>query len=108
MSEIKNAVRPFCISIDYDDTFTSCPDTWTKVINVLREAGASVVCVTFRGVDTPVPDFPGDVYYTGGRPKAEYMHEHGVEVNIWVDDSPELIGESPERRMIRQMVGRNV
>lgn len=42
MSDIKGAIRPFGISIDYDDTFTSCHETWTKVIGVLREAGAHV------------------------------------------------------------------
>ena len=39
MSEMKEAVRPMGVAIDYDDTFTTCVDTWTEVIDVLRGAG---------------------------------------------------------------------
>lgn len=102
MSEIKNAVRPFGVAVDYDDTFTTCPETWTKVIDVLREAGARVFCVTFRDPRTPVTDFPGEVFYTSGRWKAEYMYEQQVDVHVWIDDWPMLIGENPERRAIRE------
>src|SRR5262252_11158114 len=72
MSELKDAVRPVGVAIDYDDTFTTCVDTWTEVCDVLRGAGCRVMCVTFRP-DTPqwhISDFPGEVFYTGGRPKA--------------------------------------
>lgn len=104
MSEIKGAVRPFGVSIDYDDTFTACPETWTGVINVLRSAGANVFCATYRYPNKPITDFPGEVYYTSGRPKAEYMYEQGVEVHVWVDDMPELIGANPERGILRGLV----
>lgn len=103
-SEIKGAVRPFCVAVDYDDTFSTCPETWTGVINVLRAAGANVFCVTFRKPSMPVTDFPGKVYYTGGVLKAEYMHEIQQDVHVWIDDRPELIGEYPERRMFREMM----
>jgi len=97
MSELKSAVRPYGIAVDYDDTFTTCPETWTRVIETLRSAGANVFCVTFRGTDTPVTDFPGPVYYTSGQPKWQYMHAQEVDVHIWIDDWPALIGENPER-----------
>ena len=93
----ENQVRPIGIAIDYDDTFTSCPETWTKVINVLREAGANVFCVTFRSPETPVTDFPGEVHYTSGRKKWAYVHDNRIDVHIWVDDQPDLIGENPMR-----------
>ena len=98
MSEMKNAVRPFGIAIDYDDTFTTCPETWTKVIEILRAAGARVICVTFRNPCTPINDFPGEVFYTAGRKKWEFMHEQQVDVHIWIDDWPALIGENPFRK----------
>jgi hypothetical protein len=96
-SEIKGAVRPFGISIDYD-TFNTCPDTWAKVIDVLHEAGAKVVCVTVRGPDEPVHDFPGQVFYTSGEPKAEFMAKQFInyEIKIWIDDMPEHVGPPPE------------
>jgi hypothetical protein len=98
VSEIKGAARPFTIAVDYDDTFTSCPETWTAVIDVLRKAGANVFCVTYRKPSMPVTDFPGEVFYTSGRAKADFMwEEHRTLVRVWVDDMPEIIGENPMR-----------
>jgi hypothetical protein len=107
-SEIKGAVRPFPIAVDYDDTFTSCPETWTKVIEALREAGAHVFCVTYRTPDKTITDFPGEVYYTSGRLKAEYMWaEHHMRVRVWIDDMPEIIGENPLRKLLRPAAQRD-
>lgn len=103
MSEIKGAVRPFCVAVDYDDTFSTCPETWGRVVDVLRAAGANVFCVTFRRPTLPVTDFPGDVFYTSGQLKADYMHATKQDVHVWIDDRPELIGEDPNRRMFREM-----
>jgi hypothetical protein len=104
-SEIKGAVRPFTVAMDYDDTFTTCPETWTRVFIVLREAGADVVCVTSRRPDMPVTDFPGRVVYCSGRPKAEVAREHGYEIKVWIDDQPEYIGVNPERLFLKQLAG---
>lgn len=104
MSEIKGAIRPFCVAMDYDDTFSTCPETWSAVIAVLRAAGARVFCVTFRRPDMPVTNFPGEVFYTSGQLKADFMHALREEVKVWIDDRPELIGENPDRRMFREMV----
>ncbi len=104
MSEIKGAVRPFCVAVDYDDTFTTCPETWRKVIAALVAAGTKVFCVTFRPPTTPIYDFPGEVFYTSGQLKADYMHALKQDVHVWIDDRPELIGENPERRMFREMM----
>lgn len=97
MSEIIGAIKPFCIAVDYDNTFDSCPETWTKVIEVLRSAGANVFCVTFRHPHMPVNDFPGEVFYTSGQPKWQHMYDLGERVNVWIDDWPALIGEDPRR-----------
>jgi len=104
-SQIKNAVRPFGISIDYDDTFTSCRETWTAVINVLRSAGAKVVCVTSRKPEMVVRDFPGEVFYCSGRPKRQVMYENGVDIHVWIDDQPEYIGEDPNRLLLKGLIG---
>lgn len=105
MSDIKDAVRPFGVAIDYDDTFTSCPETWGKVVDVLRSAGARVVCVTYRTPDRSVTDFPGEVFYSAGTPKAEYMHAAQVDIHVWIDDQPHLIGMNPESRAMREAIG---
>ena len=104
-SAIKGAVRPFGVSIDYDDTFTSCRETWTAVINVLRAAGARVVCVTARRPEMKVTDFPGEVYYCSARPKREVMHELGIEIHVWIDDQPEYIGQDPNRLLLKSVAG---
>jgi len=80
------------IAIDYDDTITSDPETWAKVIELLRQKH-DVLCCTFRTpakaalIELPIP-----VYATDGVAKAEYMRNQGVWVDIWIDDWPELIG----------------
>ena len=104
-SDIKDAPpsRPFCVSVDYDDTFTSCPETWTKVIDVLRWAGARVVCVTSRTPEMKISDFPGEVFYCSARPKREVMSEHGISVAVWIDDQPEYIGEDPTRLLLKTL-----
>ncbi|WP_315731642.1 MULTISPECIES: hypothetical protein [unclassified Bradyrhizobium] len=104
-SMIKGAVRPFGVSVDYDDTFTSCKETWTAVIAVLRMAGARVVCVTSRRPEMVVSDFPGEVFYCSGRPKREVMHEHGVDIHVWIDDQPEYIGQDPNRLLLKSLAG---
>jgi hypothetical protein len=101
-SEMKTAVRPLGIAIDYDDTFTTCKETWTKVIEVLRASRANVFCVTFRDPSTPVTDFPGKVYYTGGKRKWQYMYDNQIDVHIWIDDWPALIGENPYRMALHE------
>jgi hypothetical protein len=105
MSEIIGSVRPFGVSVDYDDTFTSCPETWTKVIGVLRGAGARVVCVTSRYPEMRVNDFPGEVFYCSGRPKREVMHENQVDIHVWIDDQPEYIGQDPNRLLLKSLAG---
>jgi hypothetical protein len=105
MSELKDAVRPYGVAIDYDDTFTTCPETWTEVCEVLRAAGARVFCVSSRTPEMAITDFPGEVFYTSAAPKAEYMAEQGVEVHIWIDDMPYLIGIDPLKRELRDMCG---
>ena len=97
----EHKVRPIGIAIDYDDTFTSCPETWTKVIGVLREAGANVFCMTFRSPHTPITDFPGEVHYTAGMKKWAYAHENRIDVHICIDDWPALIGENPLRDALK-------
>jgi len=105
MSDIIGAVRPFGVSVDYDDTFTSCPATWAKVIGVLRQAGARVVCVTSRTPEMKVTDFPGEVFYCSGRPKREVMHEHRVDIHVWIDDQREYIGQDPNRLLLKSLAG---
>jgi hypothetical protein len=86
------------IALDHDGTFTALPEIWIKFIEMVRAAGGEVFCITSRFPNVPINGFPGEVHYTCGQPKWEWAHEHGIHVDIWVDDWPSCIGEHPERR----------
>lgn len=85
---------PLVVSVDYDDTFTLDPSMWRKIIEIIEASGHVVVCCTFRKEHDEITDFPGEVFYTGGLPKAQFMEDAGVPVDIWIDDWPELIGNT--------------
>lgn len=93
-----HAVRPIGICMDYDDTFTTNKVVWTSVIEFLRSQGANVFCITLRYPDCPISDFPGEVHYVSGQPKWEFAEENGIDVHIWIDDWPAVIGEHPMRK----------
>src|SRR5690606_10590250 len=96
------------IALDYDDTYTKDPDAWDGVIDALTMAGHEVMIVTFRDESIPIekvpciPVFSGDeydsttwvplhVFYTGYRAKRNYMRDQGIEIDVWIDDSPDTI-----------------
>lgn len=86
------------VCIDYDGTFTTMPGVWKTIAEMLRANGANVFCITSRFPNVPVNDFPGEVHYACGQPKWEFAHEHDIQVDIWIDDQPQTVGEHPERR----------
>lgn len=86
------------VAIDYDNTITTNPEAWLKVIDVLKEFGADVICISSRFPNVPIPKLPVATYYACGQPKWEFAFENGLEVDIWIDDIPSCIGDHPERR----------
>ena len=82
------------VSIDYDDTYTSCPKSWQKVVDTLKDGGFMVFCVTARGPDEPIEhDIGVEVIYCSGEEKALAASKQGVGVDIWIDDMPWIIGK---------------
>lgn len=81
------------IGVDYDDTYTDMPELLEAFMQSATRAGHQVFIVTYR---TPADTIKSDweVFYTSGTPKARYMREQGLDVDIWIDDYPELIGET--------------
>ena len=100
------------ICVDYDDTFSTNPEVWTKIIELMRGAGANVVCITARFPDCPLPpNFPGEVHYARGQPKAEFAKENGLKIDIWIDDKPNGIGfqgDMPVQYYIRKCMDHGV
>jgi hypothetical protein len=99
------------ISIDYDQTFTAAPGLWRSFIADATARGNRVVCITrredseknreelrlaFDGVDLSQLLLAGpDVQKRAAASAA------GLEVDIWIDDTPETIPAQPEPRSVR-------
>ena len=90
------------ICIDYDQTFTTNPGMWTQIIQAMQAQGAAVWCVTARDeasmseVRTQLGPFIGATrcIATSGAPKRSHLRDHhNFEIDIWIDDMPETIGE---------------
>lgn len=82
------------IGVDYDDTYTEMPELFEAFMQAARSKGHSVVIVTYRFPQDEITGLDWEVFYTSGTPKAQYMRDAGMEVDIWIDDYPELIGET--------------
>jgi len=99
--------RALTLSIDFDRTFSADPQLWGEFARKAVADGNTVVMVS-RREDTPedrqtVTDTLGDyadafsqVLLVGDRLKDEAAKEAGVEVDVWVDDSPQFIRSEPE------------
>ncbi len=92
------------VAIDYDNTYTADPETFEKVIALFLAAGHTVICVTGRSndgvMDIPVRNSIGKlvpVIFAGPEWKADAARKMGYEVNVWVDDIPNMI--SPQNMM---------
>jgi FkbM family methyltransferase len=95
---------PLRIALDWDDTYTRDPAAWAQVVAALTAAGHEVVLVTARE-DTErnwkLCKIPGVLahrrYFTGHKPKRQWMEARGVSVDIWIDDRPEAIVGADQR-----------
>jgi hypothetical protein len=88
------------IAIDYDNTYAADPETFNKVIKTFQDAGHTVICVTGRSndglMDKPVRESIGKlipVVFAGSEWKRSAAKRHGYDVNVWIDDNPEMIGK---------------
>lgn len=87
------------IGIDFDDTFTADPELWLEFIRLAKERGHQVFCVTARGdahheeVRNAMPAHV-EIILTNGKKKQAVSLEHGVDIDIWIDDSPWMIADA--------------
>jgi hypothetical protein len=82
--------------LDYDNTYSDDPELFELFIKAAQERGHLVFIVTARGPEMPVPVKSCEVFYTDGSAKAAFMKEQGLDVDIWIDDWPEIIGPTRE------------
>jgi HK97 family phage portal protein len=100
--------RALTISIDFDRTFAADPQLWGEFARQSAAAGNRVVMVSRRR-DTPenqdeIAQTLGDyreafdaVLLVGDRLKDEAAREAGIEVDVWVDDSPQFVRGTESR-----------
>jgi len=87
------------IAIDYDGTYSAAPELWDQFIKLFQDAGHTLICCTGRTEDLgkPVMSSVGKlipVVFAGGMSKREACKRHGYDVNVWIDDMPEMITSS--------------
>jgi len=84
------------IAIDYDDTFTLHPEMWYGILSIMHSYGFTIYIVTYRH-STQFSDMDmniqhvTDYIFTSGIAKKKYCIDAGVNIDIWIDDSPETI-----------------
>lgn len=86
------------IALDFDGTFTADVRFWSNFVLAARQNDDDVYIVTFRSPDQSheILDWLGQgyasgVYYTSGEKKRKFMNDRNIDIDIWIDDQPELI-----------------
>lgn len=94
------------VAIDYDDTYTLAPSLWNGLIGIMHSYGWKIVIVTYRHstqFQDMIKDIPhiSDTIFTGGIAKQTYCENIGLNIDVWIDDSPEAIIYDYENLPIR-------
>lgn len=80
------------IALDYDGTYTKCPQFWDDFIKAAIQNGHKIVCITMRRpIEEERITLPIEVFYTSRTSKKEYALLNGLMIDIWIDDRPEFI-----------------
>lgn len=89
------------ISIDFDHTYTADPKLWQSFIKEAQAAGHKIYCVSARHywetaeVYSTIGKIIGlnSCYLTDKKAKKPFMEAKGIQIDIWIDDTPEAILE---------------
>ena len=89
-------MKQLTIAIDYDDTFTACPEIWARFIQSVKKAKHRIIMVTARRytdenidlINTQLDhwDCQMQIVCTNLGPKMRACEERGIKVDIWIDD----------------------
>lgn len=90
--------HPLTIALDFDGTFTADCELWRCFILSAQAAGHRVVCITGRResfehrreLERALPHRV-DVFFAYDEPKADYAKRNRINVDIWIDDMPEML-----------------
>ena len=89
------------IALDYDETFTIEPDMWMDFLRMAQAWDFQVIIATGRKGWTPdierqrhnLEKFD-DIVFCGDEYKSSACKGAGYEVNVWIDDMPQMISPS--------------
>lgn len=85
------------VSLDYDNTYTEDKLSWNNFIAYFRSQGHKIFLVTSRHPkhsDEVLNDLCGlvdGIYFTSHEPKDRFMKSHGIQIDVWIDDNPNVI-----------------
>jgi hypothetical protein len=82
--------------VDFDNTISRAPGLFRSMIQLMKNDGHRVLCVTARRqTDENMADIEGflvdhcidiPVFYTSLRSKVDFMKSRGIDVDIWIED----------------------
>jgi len=75
------------LALDYDQTYTVDPEFWDAFMANAQVRGHEIICVTMRGPQAKVP-MNCPIVYTSGEAKVPFCEQHGIKVDVWIDDQP--------------------
>lgn len=91
------APKQLTIAVDYDETISAHSKAWLAVMEVLKGFGMKIYVVTYRynNIQEELDleylkhyDFIDGLIFTGRRGKKKFCQEHGIHIDIWIDDNP--------------------
>lgn len=94
-------MKKLTFALDFDDTFTACPELWSDFVLKSKALGHSWYMVTARrnteeNTETinALLDHWGcqmPIIFSSLASKFDTMRDRGLKVDIWIDDSPHAI-----------------
>ena len=86
-------------SLDFDGTYTADPQLWTAFIHTAHKIGHTVYCISYRRDHEmqKVYDTVGKLIgiaaciSTNRTPKKTYTKSIGLNIDVWIDDTPEML-----------------
>ena len=89
--------KKLVVAIDYDETITTNPNGWLKIMQLMHSLGMQVYVVTYRyphhGEEMDLEylkyeDCVAGLVFTGRQGKKKFCEQHDIFVDIWIDDNP--------------------
>ena len=96
--------KNLCIALDYHNTYSADPKFWDTFIYMCWMRKWEVYCITHhtgKKQNDKLLDSIGKILdkdhiiFTKGEAKLDYCKEHGIEIDIWIDNNPIHIVQDP-------------